>query len=337
MATLSNTRLLALDVLRGLTLAGMILVNNPGSWSHVYAPLLHAESTGCTLADLVFPFFMFVMGFSIPLSMQKFGYECSGKAVKKILKRSVLLFLIGLAFSLFFMLAGEFRWLGVLQRLAISYGITAILLLTIKPKRFPLTIAVILVSYWWVVRCYGSYLLTHDQGILFDSEGLVSTPSAIAHVMIGALLSYRVASKSLTDKIRTLLLWGVISLAVASILILTGDILSKKIWSPSFVFLTTGLAECLLALLLWVIDIRGWSKGWCTAFRVFGINPLAMYIIALILEIIVNVAGLTEWVFTQLCKFSSPSLASLVYAILFVLFNWCIAYCFYRKGKVIKL
>ena len=358
---------MALDILRGLTLAGMILVNNPGSWENIYTPLEHAPFCGCTLADLVFPFFMFVMGFSIPLSMRKYDFRLSGKSVKKILRRTLLLFLIGIAFNLVFSLAGGFRLLGVLQRLAVCYGLTAVLILTLKPKRFPWIICILLMGYWCLLRfggdgyefsetnivsrldflLLGPSLMGKDNGIFFDSEGFISTLPALAHVMIGAWLSYVIGSEKfgkglsaenlLKKKVKLLTAAGVISLVAAVALILTGDALCKKLWTPSFVFLTTGLAELLLAGFIGVVDIKHYGKGWGMAFRVFGVNPLIMYVIAMLLEIIVNVTGVTVLVYGVLNAMLPPCMASLCYAVLFVFVNWCIAYFFYWKNIYIKL
>ena len=151
LSTQQSSRLLSLDILRGITIAGMILVNNPGSWSSVYEPLRHADWHGLTPTDLVFPFFMFIMGVSTFMSLRKFNFEPSQKAVWKIIRRTVLIFVIGLALGWF----GQFvrgltngetlgqaashfdtlRILGVLQRLALAYGFAALIALLAKVSR----------------------------------------------------------------------------------------------------------------------------------------------------------------------------------------------------------
>lgn len=177
----SSSRLLSLDVLRGITIAGMILVNNPGSWGKIYAPLAHAQWNGLTPTDLVFPFFMFIMGVSMYLSYNKFDFNLSTKTFTKLLRRSVLLFLIGLAlgwFGLFcrglnglrteeipifekiLQAASNFenlRILGVLQRLALVSFFGSLLVLIFKPKRIPWLIAILLVFYWLIMAITGSY------------------------------------------------------------------------------------------------------------------------------------------------------------------------------------
>jgi predicted acyltransferase len=175
------SRLLSLDVLRGITISGMIMVNNPGSWGHIYTPLEHAQWNGLTPTDLVFPFFMFIMGVSMYLSYKKFDFKLSGKTFTKLLRRSVLLFLIGMAigwFSLFCRgLVGlrledmplldkighaasnfdHIRILGVLQRLALVSFFGSIIVLTFKPKRIPWLIGFILLFYWIFMAATGSY------------------------------------------------------------------------------------------------------------------------------------------------------------------------------------
>jgi len=179
--TSTSQRLLSLDVLRGITIAGMILVNNPGSWSYVYAPLGHAQWNGLTPTDLVFPFFMFIMGVSMYLSYSKFNFQFSGKTFVKLLRRSVLLFLIGLGIGWLSLSMRQFnaldgsgliwyerlwqsvselgnlRILGVLQRLALVSFFGSLVILLFKPKQIPWLIAVILVGYWLLIAFTGSY------------------------------------------------------------------------------------------------------------------------------------------------------------------------------------
>jgi len=182
-----STRLLSLDVLRGITIAGMIMVNNPGSWSSIYAPLGHAQWNGLTPTDLVFPFFMFIMGVSMYLSYKKFDFKFSGQTFTKLLRRSVLLFLVGVALGWFGLfcrglneLRGEelsffekigqaatnlenLRTLGVLQRLALVSFFGSLSVLIFKPKRIPWLIAIILLFYWILMAITGSYLENSDN------------------------------------------------------------------------------------------------------------------------------------------------------------------------------
>ncbi len=187
--TATSQRLLSLDVLRGITIAGMILVNNPGSWSFIYAPLGHAQWNGLTPTDLVFPFFMFIMGVSMYLSYSKFNFQFSGKTFVKLLRRSVLLFLIGLGIGWLSLSMRQFntldgsgliwyerlwqsvselgnlRILGVLQRLALVSFFGSLVILVFKPKQIPWLIAVILVGYWLLIAFTGSYA-ENDSSII---------------------------------------------------------------------------------------------------------------------------------------------------------------------------
>jgi predicted acyltransferase len=199
----TSSRLLSLDVLRGITIAGMIMVNNPGSWGKIYTPLEHAQWNGLTPTDLVFPFFMFIMGVSMFLSYKKFDFKLSGQTFTKLLRRSVLLFLIGMAigwFSLFcrglvslrvevmplldkiLKAASNFenlRILGVLQRLALVSFFGSLIVLTFKPKRIPWLIGFILFFYWILMAVTGSY-----------SENDSSLVSIIDHAVLGVTHMY---------------------------------------------------------------------------------------------------------------------------------------------------
>jgi len=189
----TSTRLLSLDVLRGITIAGMILVNNPGSWESVYKPLEHSPWNGLTPTDLVFPFFVFIMGISMFLSYKKFDFQFSKQTFSKLLRRSVLLFLIGLAlnwFGLFFHQLNELRvqdisifqklWLassnlenlrilGVLQRLALVSFFGSLVVLAVKPKRIPWIIGFILLFYWLLIASTNSFA-ENENSLVFKID-----------------------------------------------------------------------------------------------------------------------------------------------------------------------
>ena len=210
MNTTSNKRLLALDVMRGITIAGMILVNNPGSWGHAYAPLKHAQWNGLTPTDLVFPFFMFIMGISTYISLKKYNFTFSTPAALKIIKRTIVIFLIGIALNWFALLCythnplpfEQIRILGVMQRLALCYGASALIALLLKHKYIPYLIVVLLVGYFIILITGNGFAYNEtnilsivDRSILgdahmyqdnhIDPEGLLSTIPSIAHVLIG--------------------------------------------------------------------------------------------------------------------------------------------------------
>jgi len=382
-----NNRILALDILRGITIAGMILVNNPGSWEKVYAPLKHAEWHGLTPTDLVFPFFMFIMGISTFISLWKYNFEASGSAIRKITKRTVLLYLVGLGiawFSLtmrrfnsvelaelsFFQRLGQAMWnfdririLGVIPRLAICYGIVSIIALTLKHKYIPYLIIGLLAGYFVLLLVGNGFAYNHtniisivdykilgeahmynDNGI--DPEGILSTIPAIAHVLIGFLVGKAMFErKEIHAKIEWLFIVGTV-LTFAGFLFSYACPINKKIWSPSFVLVTCGLASSFLALLTWIIDVKG-KKKWCHFFEVFGINPLFMYVLGAFLAIIIgNIiiypggekASLKGFIYNDLLQpiFGNYP-GSLAYALLFVGFNWIFGYYLYKKKIYIKL
>lgn len=383
-------RLLALDILRGITIAGMLMVNNPGSWGSIYAPLRHAEWNGLTPTDLVFPFFMFIMGVSTFISMRKFNFEFSGSALWKIIRRTIVIFAIGIAIAWFgktlrAIVAGTpfpdcinhfdtIRILGVMPRLALCYCAAALVALLLKHKYIPALIVGILVVYSAILitgngfefsteniiyivdhKILGeNHLYTDTVGgvsLSLDPEGLVSTLPAIAHVLIGFMAGLMIMDTKDNDKrIERLFILGTL-LTFAGFLMDYGMPINKKIWSPSYVLVTCGLASSLLAILIWIIDIKGY-KTWCKFFEAFGINPLFLYVLGGVLSIIIgsilvpcsaaesgmmSIKGViySQWL-TPLCG-GDKTLASLIFALLFVGFNWVIGYVLYKKKIFIKI
>ena len=387
--TKGSGRLLALDILRGITIAGMILVNNPGSWGHIYAPLAHAEWHGLTPTDLVFPFFMFIMGVSTYFSLRKYDFTFSAASALKIVRRAVVIFLIGLAIAWFgLFLRGicngatlsdavfnfnHIRILGVMPRLAICYGIGATAALLIKPKNIPWAIGLILVTYT-IILLTGNGFAFADTNVIsiidhkvlgpdhmyrdtvggislkFDPEGLLSTLPSIAHMLIGFMCGAMILStKDNQERINKLFILGTI-LTFSSFLLSYGLPINKKIWSPTFVLTTCGLASLFLGLLIWIIDIKGY-KRWCRFFEAFGINPLFMYCLGAVLSIIIGsikipcaavesgVITLKGYIYQQLLVpiCGDDTFASLVFAILFILLNWSIGLILYKKKIYIKI
>ena len=356
-------RLLALDILRGITIAGMILVNNPGSWGHVYTPLEHAAFNGLTPTDLVFPFFMFIMGISTYISLRKYNFTYSHATLRKIVKRTVVIFCIGLFLNLLaksvfthHLNFEELRYLGVMQRLAIGYGVTSLVAITGKHKYFPAIILVTLAVYFLLlamgdgfnlsatnivarfdVWALGTSHMYHDGGMAFDPEGLLSTLPAVCHVMVGFYCGKLLFSaKDNDEKIQRLFLVGTI-LTFAGFLLSYGCPINKKVWSPTFVITTCGLASSFLALLIWIIDIKGY-QGWCVFFRSFGVNPLFIYVFAEIMGILLGATGASVFIYEKvLVPVLGNYPGSLAYALLYVLFCWSIVHILYKKGIYVKI
>ena len=356
-------RLLALDILRGITIAGMILVNNPGSWGYVYTPLEHAAFNGLTPTDLVFPFFMFIMGISTYISLRKYNFTYSHATLRKIVKRTVVIFCIGLFLNLLaksvfthHLNFEELRYLGVMQRLAIGYGVTSLVAITVKQKYFPAIILVTLAVYFLLlamgdgfnlsatnivarfdVWALGTSHMYHDGGMAFDPEGLLSTLPAVCHVMVGFYCGKLLFSaKDNDEKIQRLFLVGTI-LTFAGFLLSYGCPINKKVWSPTFVITTCGLASSFLALLIWIIDIKGY-QGWCVFFRSFGVNPLFIYVFAEIMGILLGATGASVFIYEKvLVPVLGNYPGSLAYALLYVLFCWSIVHILYKKGIYVKI
>lgn len=390
-----SKRILALDILRGITIAGMIMVNNPGTWAHIYAPLRHAEWNGLTPTDLVFPFFMFIMGISTYISLKKYNFEFSHAAALKLLRRTVVIFLIGLAIGWFSRFCnywasapeelgfGEKLWasvwtfdrmriLGVMQRLALCYGISSIIALTMKHKHIPYLIVTLLAGYFILLMCGNGFAYNEtnilsivDRAILtpvhmyrdngIDPEGILSTIPAIAHVLLGFCVGRMMLGDSnnvskdraslLNSHLIKLFLAGTI-LTYAGFLLSYGCPINKKIWSPTFVLATCGLASGFLALLIWLIDVKGYKK-WSVFFEAFGVNPLFMYVQGGVLGILfgcirlpwggdsISIHGMLYN--KMLMPLFGDTGGSLAYALLFIVINWCIGYQLYKRKIYIKI
>lgn len=385
----TGKRILAIDVLRGLTIAGMILVNNPGSWGHLYAPLGHASWLGLTPTDFVFPFFMFIMGMTTYISLRKYDFAPSTKAIRKIIVRTLAIIIVGSLISWFAhfcyywngadpdlgfggnLLAAlnvfpTLRFTGVLHRLAICYCIVSVLALTVSHKRFPWIIAALFIAYFIILELFNGYaydetniLSIVDHAIIgsahlyndnnIDPEGLLSTIPSIGHVMIGfmagrMILKKRDASQSrdeaLALTVQKLFILGTV-LLVGGFLLSYACPISKKIWTPTFAMVTCGFGSLILALFIYIIDLRG-KKRWTTFFETFGVNPLFLYIMSDVFAILfgcVKIAGTSihGHVYNALTPLFGDTGGSCVYAILFVLFNFIVvAYPLYKRKIYIK-
>lgn len=384
MKTKVSNRLLSLDILRGITIAGMILVNNPGSWEYVYVPLQHATWNGLTPTDLIFPFFMFIMGVSIFIALRKFNFEPSKPLLKKIIKRTFLIFLIGLGLSWFSIsintynsLANEglgffdrfitaiinfenLRILGVMQRLALSYGITSLIVIFVKHRHIPFLIISILVGYMLLLYFGNGYvtegynlLAVTDQSILglnhmyveygIDPEGVLSTIPCIAHVLIGFYIG-KILTETQDNTSRMLQLFVIgTTFMFVGFLLSYGFPINKKIWSPTFVLTSCGMAILFLSLLIYIIDVKE-CKNWTTFFEVFGVNPLFIYVLAgvaaSVIEgiIISQEISLKDYFYINALEpFLGNYLASVVFSLLFVIGMWAIGYILYKKKIYIKL
>lgn len=308
----SPVRLLSLDVFRGLTVAAMILVNNPGSWANIYAPLKHAEWHGCTPTDLIFPFFLFIVGVSISYALgSKKGYMSHSKLIITALKRALILFGLGLFLNLFPKVFTEpmeafqtVRIPGVLQRIAVVFFITAVIFIKTNPKTQLRLLIGILIAYWAMMTLIpvpgvgyanleketnlGAWL---DRSILteahlwrsaktWDPEGILSTLPAIATGLFGVLVGSWLKRKDREESVK--ISWMFSTGILAVILGLIWDLcfpINKALWTSSFVLYAGGLATIGLALCYWLIDAQGYKKG-TKPFVVYGVNAITVFFLS---------------------------------------------------------
>lgn len=356
-------RFYALDVLRGLAIALMILVNTPGSWQHVYTPLLHAPWHGFTFADIVFPGFLFVVGAAMAFSLRQAPRNAA--TCLKILKRTLLMFACGLFLNWFWLLQWEhLRIMGVLQRIALAYGIAA-LMLVFLPKKALMPSAIALVAGYFallqlgetpyelagnVVRqldiaVFGAAHLYQGFGMPFDPEGLLSTLPAVFNVLVGFWIADQLRAKSAVAGVRWLAIVGLVALLVALALSSFWPI-NKALWTGSYALLAAGLLIWLLALLVYLVDIKRVTKL-TEPLRVYGTNPLFIYMLSFVWSVALSrlvkltvdgeVVSLTQLIFVELAALMPHKIASLTFAISHVVLFWWVAKWLDSRRIYIKL
>lgn len=311
-----RSRLVSLDVFRGLTIMGMILVNNPGTWSAIYPPLEHAAWHGWTPTDLVFPFFLFIVGVAIPLAFSKRLERGAdrGDLVRKTVKRAVVLFAIGVGLGLFSRVwrafegvsldLSDFRILGVLQRIALCYLAASLLFLYTSARTQLWVGAAVLLGYWaaleWVpvpgvgaghldvaadtLPAYVDRLILGSQHLwagadkLWDPEGLMSTLPAIVTTLLG-IAAGRMVRRSDVAPVETAARMMALGLVLAAVGGAWGWVfpVNKSLWTSSYVLLTGGFAFSVLGACYWAADVRGW-RGWTRPFVAYGVNALLVFV-----------------------------------------------------------
>lgn len=363
---MQNERLISLDAFRGFTIAAMVMVNNPASWDHVYAPLLHKQWNGVTPTDLIFPFFLFIVGVSIVLAYSK--RMAAGvppkKMVTKIVFRALKIFLVGVFLNFMWgMSFTELRIAGVLQRIAIVFLICSLLYLFTSWRTQLITALVIMIGYWMAMVLiptpgYDKAML--EPGInlaawidsrylpgkmwegTWDPEGLFTTLPAIATGLAGMLTGAIITSRIEQErKILWLFTAGFLATIVGQA---WGWVfpLNKNLWTSSFVVFTGGLACLTLAASIFVVDVLGRDR-FAKFGIVFGANAITIYVFASLMALVLSlikiggqtVAGHVMQIGTGIGL--SAKLSSLVYALLFVAFCFIPAWMLYRKKIFIKL
>ncbi len=301
-------RLLALDVFRGMTVAGMLLVNNPGSWDYIYPPLEHAKWHGWTPTDLIFPFFLFIVGITTHLSLGSRRSRGASDAdlAKQIVRRGLLIVFCGLALAAFpyvpLTRITQMRFPGVLQRIGVAYLCGGLLTLKTSLKQQIAILAVILLGYWaaqtvvpvpggvwppslddpsgvlsaWLDRvAFGSHLWISSK--TWDPEGLLSTVPAVGTVILGVLCGRWLDSRrDIMDRLVGMFAVGSLGM-VAGLMWHWVFPINKSLWTSSYVIFTAGMATVTLATCIWVVDVLG-SRKWTTPIVVFGMNPLVAFL-----------------------------------------------------------
>ena len=359
-------RIISVDIFRGLTIVLMILVNTPGTWSNVYAPFLHANWHGYTPTDLVFPFFLFIVGTSIAFSYN--NKKATKATYRKITVRALKLIGLGLflgAFTIHFPFFKDFesiRFPGVLQRIGIVFFFAAILFINCNWRVLLGICITILLGYWiwmgfipvngmeptfdraannWANYIDLNVLGTHMYKEDYDPEGLLSTLPSIATSLMGIFTGLILLSKRAKKEIILFLL--------GAALVIAGHLwdlifpINKALWSSSFVLVTAGWANIFLALIYYLTDIKGLKFG--SIFRYAGSNAITVYFLSsFVTKIFYSIkideqTTLHQWLFQKiyLHDFMQVELSSLLYGLTVVSFYLLLAYVMYRRKIFIKV
>ena len=370
-------RLVSLDVTRGITIAFMILVNNGGSGRYSYSQLEHSAWNGWTLTDLVFPSFLFIAGISIVFSTESRleRGESKGALRLHVLKRSVILFLLGLVvngFPLFHF--GTLRIYGVLQRIAICFFFASLLYLwNSRAWVAATTVGAALIGYWILMRWIpipGIGVPTHSVALLDpnqnwvayldrkllpgrlyegvrDPEGLLSDIPAMGTILLGVLTGIWLRRpKSLSAKAAGLLIASISGLLLGSLWNVWFPI-NKKLWTSSYVLFAAGCTLLLLAICFYAVEIKQWTRGWTYPWLVFGSNAITAYVFSELLAGALSAVyvrngakatDLQQLIYQrQFFPLVNPSFGSLLYAIAFVLVCFVPVLVLYRKKIFIKV
>ncbi|MGQ1889204.1 acyltransferase family protein [Thermophagus sp. OGC60D27] len=370
-------RFLSLDVFRGLTIALMILVNTPGTGAEIYGFLIHAPWIGFTLADLVFPSFLFAVGNSMSFSMRKMKLATARGLWLKILKRTIVIFLLGylMYWFPFFKLGeggdlilkpiSETRIMGVLQRIALCYFFASILIFYLSKRAVIIFCIGILFGYWGILYFFGDPGVEYEMAtnaaskfdlsilglghiykkdcIPFDPEGLLSTLPSIVNVVMGYMAGVFIQRKGKSfEGVAKLLMVGFALTALAVWWNLVFPI-SKKLWTSSFVLYTVGLDLSIMAVLIYILEIKKIRKG-IVFFDVFGKNSLFIYLFSELFFVTLcliparNGLNIFEWVSERIFQTITPgALGSLLTAIVYMLICWMLGLVLHKRHIYIKI
>lgn len=359
----TKQRLVSLDAFRGATIAAMMLVNNLGSHSKAYPPLLHAEWHGWTPTDLIFPFFLWMVGVAMTFSFARRVEEGGDKGVllRHTVRRSALIFGLGLLLAGFpYYDLSTIRIPGVLQRIAVCYLIGSVIFLYTTWRGQVAAIVGVCTAYWMLMTLYpvpgfgpgvlepiGNFSQYIDWMVLpghlyratkvWDPEGIVSTLPAIGTVLLGALAGHLLRSrKELTEKAVWLLATGVLLTAAGAMLGWAMPI-NKKIWTVSFAVFTAGMAQLGLGTFYWFIDGQGWKK-WATPLVHYGSNAIVVYALSGLVARLWTLTGWRQPVYTAVfVPLGSPEFASMCFGLAHMVGLYGVAWLMYRRGWLVRL
>lgn len=367
----TNLRLVSLDVFRGITIAGMILVNNPGTWGSIYPALKHADWHGWTPTDFIFPFFLFIVGVALTFSFKKRieRGDDKKKLFLHVLKRSLIIFSLGMLLHLFpYFNFSNVRIPGVLQRIAVVYFLASFMYLFLSTRLQIIISILILILYWLAMKLipvpgYGAGNLTPEGNLAayidnlifkghmwkpnWDPEGLLSTFPAVVTTMIGVFTG--IWLHKTRDKFETTS--GLF--IVGSLLIVVGVIwdmwfpINKYIWTSSYVIFMGGMALNFLAFCYYVIEIKN-IRWWTQPFLVFGMNAIASFFLSSLVAKTLNIIKVDDFngesisikgfIFKNyFLPYLEPINASLAFAIFYVVFWYLIMLILYKKKIFIKV
>ncbi|MDH5475424.1 MAG: DUF5009 domain-containing protein [Cyclobacteriaceae bacterium] len=365
-------RFTALDIFRGMTICLMIIVNTPGDYNATFSLLLHANWHGFTPTDLVFPSFLFAIGSSLVFVKSKWKDKEASQVFFKIIKRSVIIFLLGYLMywfpffdwtdsgSLTFRPISETRILGVLQRIALCYLAASVMIYYFTPRQLVISSVAILLGYWFVMGVFGDYTLPGNaalmvdkiilgashlytgDGIPFDPEGLLSTFPSIVNILGGYLLGLFLTKTDLSSyrSLALPLLAGISLLFVGFLWDFLFPI-NKKLWTSSFVIFTIGLDLIVFSFILYLTDFI--KKPWkFKFFETFGVNPLFIYLLSEYLAILmwwipVGDISLFDFLYQKGFSFMGPYVGSLAFALAFMMINWSMAKWLENRKIIIKV
>jgi predicted acyltransferase len=372
MADITKQRFIALDIFRGMTVCFMIIVNTGGP--NPFFELRHAEWHGFTLTDLVFPSFLFAVGNALSFVQNKWSTMSNQQVVFKILKRMFLIFLIGyLMYWLPFVHVDKFnhtkpfpisetRIFGVLQRIALCYGVVALLVKFASIRTMIITAAVLLVGYWLIMWGFGDYTVAGNAAAKVDvsligvkhmyiknllspeePEGLLSTLPAIVNVMAGYLVGYFIKKNPRSyEMLAKLMLAGFAAICIAYMWNMVFPI-NKKLWTSSYALYTIGLDCIIIAVIIYIVDFLGINKG-SYFFQVFGRNPLFIYLVSEVIPVLFssyftnkNVSLFKAFYDNTFGLLGNGNIPSLLFSLSFMMFCWLVGYILDKRKIYVRL